>query len=104
MLEPLKLNQEQMALLLKSIEKHLKGDDKYRIIPWQIGIHPELFARLMEACPKQYIDTFITQMFCVGLETWFDEVVNTGFQGKKELVDELVNMACDEERDGSTVH
>ena len=103
MRDVIKLNPMQMSLLLTGIKRHLESR-KARPIIYQVAIGAELYARLLEGVPKSFIDEFLNSMLDNGLDSWRSFVIDENFDGKEEIVDELVEMACTEERDGESVH
>jgi hypothetical protein len=103
MRDVIKLNPIQMSLLLIGIKRHLE-DRKDRPVVYQIAIGAELYARLLEGVPKRFIDEFLNSMLDIGLESWRKMVIEENFEGKEDIVNELVEMACEGEHEGETVH
>uniref|UniRef100_A0A6M3LMG0 Uncharacterized protein n=1 Tax=viral metagenome TaxID=1070528 RepID=A0A6M3LMG0_9ZZZZ len=103
MREVIKLNPMQMALLLRGIKDHLENPND-RPVVYQVAVGGQLYARLMEGIPKKFIDEFLNTMLEIGLDSWYHTVVQDNFQNNEEIVNELVEMACEEERSGARVH
>jgi len=103
MKEAIKLNPALMALLLKGIKQHLENPND-RCVIYQIAVGKELYARLLESVPKEFIDEFINSIFDIGLNSWMRAVIRDNFDGNEALIDDLARFACEEERNGKTLH
>lgn len=101
-LEVIYTPQPRLALILDGISKHINDRD-HRPVPYQIGLHAEFFARLIETHSKAMVDKVINDIFDMGMLNWRKLHLDLMFNGDENKIDALVHECCEAEREGETV-